>query len=64
VKVTCDYDNHADVLYISFNKPTPAICEEMMIPVLVRYKQKIGKVVGITILNLKDIKPKRFNEHK
>lgn len=57
MKVTCDYDDHADVLYLSFDGAEPAICYEKKIPVLVRYNPLTDRVSGITILNLKDIKP-------
>lgn len=57
MKVTCDYDEHADVLYLTFDTAEPAICYEKEIPVLVRYNPGTDRVSGITILNLKDIKP-------
>ena len=56
MKVTCDYDDKADVLYLSFDGAEPAICYERNIPVLVRYNPGTDRVSGITILNLKDLK--------
>jgi uncharacterized protein YuzE len=44
------YDQQADVLYISFKKPSHADDSELLEnDVVVRYEQ--GEVVGITILN-------------
>ena len=57
MKITCDYDENADVLYLTFNGAEPSICYEQEIPVLVRYNPITDRVSGITILNLKDIKP-------
>lgn len=57
MKVTCDYDEEMDVLYLMFDAAEPAICYEKKIPVLVRYNPGTDRVSGITILNLKDIKP-------
>ena len=53
--VTCDYDNKADVLYLTFDKAEEAICYDMKIPVLVRYNPETDRISGITILNLKSI---------
>jgi uncharacterized protein YuzE len=57
MRVTCDYDEHADVLYLTFDKAEPAICYEKNIPVLIRYNPATDRISGITILNLKNIKP-------
>ena len=57
MKVTCDYDKNADVLYLTFDNAEPAICYEKEIPVLIRYNPGTDRVLGITILNLKDIHP-------
>ena len=57
MKITSDYDEKADVLYLTFDDVEPAICYEKNIPVLIRYNPLTDRVSGITILNLKDIKP-------
>lgn len=57
MKVTCDYDDNADVLYLSFDGAEEAICYERNIPVLIRYNPGTDRVSGITILDLKEIKP-------
>ena len=48
-----DYDSTADVLYISFGKPKPAICVEVNDGDLVRVDVYTDKVVGITIIDFK-----------
>jgi len=54
MKVTCEYDENADVLYLTFDGAEPAICCEKKIPVLIRYNPLTDRVSGITILDLKD----------
>jgi uncharacterized protein YuzE len=55
MKVTSDYDDKADVLYLSFDGAEEALCYEKEIPVLVRYNPLTNRVSGITILNLKEL---------
>jgi uncharacterized protein YuzE len=48
-KMWIDYDNEADVLYISFRRPQRATDTEMIDDgILIRYKD--DEIVGITIL--------------
>jgi uncharacterized protein YuzE len=67
MKVISDYDEHADVLYLTFDDAEPAICyeleEKFRSAILVRYNPATDRVSGITILNLKDIKPKDEHEN-
>lgn len=57
-KIIFDYDEEADVLYVSFGKAQKALCEEKG-NVAIRRSEKTGEVVGVTILNfLKDAKQK------
>ena len=52
-KVRLDYDEEADVLYISFGAPQPADDADVTDEgVIVRTRQ--GKIVGLTILNARD----------
>jgi uncharacterized protein YuzE len=53
-----DYDEVADVLYISFGKPTRAICAEDSNGNLIRMDVYTNKIVGITIIDFK----KRYME--
>lgn len=48
-----DYDSTADILYVSFGKPKPAICVEVNDGDLVRVDAYTDKVVGITIIDFK-----------
>ena len=51
-KLWIDYDEEADVLYLSFQRPQKAVESEMLDDgVLLRYKS--DKLVGITILDKK-----------
>ena len=60
IRVICDYDENADVLYLSFDKPEDAICYDTEIPVLVRYNPATDRISGITILNLKSLWDKKW----
>ncbi len=51
MKAQCDYDDKADVLYISFGKPKKAICIEKSMNVLMRFDPITNDLVGITIVN-------------
>ena len=55
-----DYDSTADILYISFGKPKPAICVEVSDGDLVRVDAYTDKVVGVTII---DFKKRYINQH-
>jgi uncharacterized protein YuzE len=55
MKVTSDYDDKADVLYLTFDDAEPALCYERKISVLVRYNPGTDRISGITILNLKEL---------
>jgi len=43
------YDEEADVLYISFGDPQPAVSIDMD-GVLIRYREEDGEIVGVTII--------------
>ena len=49
-KIIFDYDEEADVLYVSFGKPQKAIVEEKG-NLAIRKNEKTGEVVGVTILD-------------
>ncbi len=48
--ITIDYDEEADVLYISFGKPREAITEELD-NLAIRLDEKTKEVVGITVID-------------
>ena len=50
-KVEYDYDEKADVMYISFGKPKPAICYEVKEGILLRKAVDSKKWCGLTIIN-------------
>ncbi|MEK7247105.1 MAG: DUF2283 domain-containing protein [Chloroflexota bacterium] len=45
-----DYDEEADVLYVSFGKPQPALSIDMG-GILLNYRPEDSLLVGITIIN-------------
>ncbi len=49
-----DYDEEADVLYISIGKPKKAIGIDIGDGVIVRYKEDSGEVVGLTLIGVKE----------
>ncbi len=48
-----EYDNEADVLYISVGNPVPALGVDIGEGVVLRYNEPGNEVVGITILGLR-----------
>lgn len=53
-QVSWEYDKGADVLYISFGKPQPALSFDLGSGIIARYS-KSGKVVGFTIVGLRHV---------
>jgi uncharacterized protein YuzE len=51
--LTWEYDEEADVLYISIGEPRPAVGTDIGEGVVVRYDQTKKEVVGITILGFR-----------
>jgi len=51
--LTWDYDEEADVLYLSFGDPRPAIGVDIGEGVVLRYDEPRQEVVGLTILGLR-----------
>ena len=48
-----DYDSEADVLYISFGAPRPAVGVDMGNGVIMRYDEEQDEIVGITIMGVR-----------
>ncbi len=48
-----EYDEEADVLYISVGKPRPAVGTDIGDGVVVRYDDKKKQVVGLTIIGFR-----------
>ncbi len=48
-----DYDEEADVLYISIGEPTPTVAVDIGEGTLMRYTESDDRLVGITVIGLK-----------
>ena len=48
-----DYDEEADVLYISRGEPQEALGQDVGDGVIIRYEKKTKEVVGITITDVR-----------
>ncbi|MBI4645457.1 MAG: DUF2283 domain-containing protein [Bacteroidia bacterium] len=51
--INWDYDEEADVLYLSIDKPQKALGVDMGDGIIVRYKEKTNEIVGLTIIGIK-----------
>lgn len=49
-----DYDEEADVLYISIGEPQKALGIDIGEGAIVRYKEETREVVGLTLLGVKE----------
>lgn len=58
-KLWVDYDKEADVLYISFDKPSKADNAKEEKGVITRTRK--GKIIGLTILNASNFSSKTNN---
>lgn len=57
-KMEVDYDEEADVLYISFSPGTPADDSELTDnDIIIRYKNK--KIIGLTVLHFSERRKKK-----
>jgi uncharacterized protein YuzE len=52
-KLSWEYDEEADVLYLSFGKPREAVGMDIGEGVIVRYDEKHGEIIGLTILGIR-----------
>jgi uncharacterized protein YuzE len=52
VPLDWEYDGEADVLYISFGPPKPAVGVDVGEGVIVRYDEQAREVVGLTIIGV------------
>jgi uncharacterized protein YuzE len=52
-KINWDYDEEADVLYISMGSPKPSMSADIGDGVVVRYDEKKNEVTGLTLTGLK-----------
>ena len=49
-----DYDEEADVLYISIGEPRKALGVDIGEGAIVRYIEETGEVVGLTLIGVKE----------
>jgi uncharacterized protein YuzE len=52
--ITWDYDEDADVLYLSVGEPRPALGIDVGDGVVVRYDEAKREIVGLTLIGLRD----------
>ena len=52
--ITGDYDEEADVLYLSIGEPRPAVGVDLGDGVILRYDEVGKEVVGITFIGLRE----------
>jgi len=53
-EITWDYDEEADVLYISIGEPRPALGVDIGEGVVLRYDEANKEVVGLTLIGLRE----------
>jgi uncharacterized protein YuzE len=51
--LTWDYDEEADVLYVSVGQPSPAVGIDIGDGVVLRYDEPHKELVGLTVLGLR-----------
>lgn len=51
-KITWDYDEEGDVLYLSIGDPRPAVGMDIGEGVIMRYDEARKEVVGLTLIGL------------
>ena len=61
-EIDWDYDDEADVLYISVGKPQPAVGIDIGEGVVIRYDEVHKQVVGLTLIGLRDRVLKNISE--
>lgn len=49
-----EYDEEADVLYISIGEPAQALGLDVGEGVIVRYREETGEVIGLTIIGMRE----------
>lgn len=60
-KLDWQYDEEADVLYISFGKPQEAVGIDMGEGMILRYSENLGEVVGLTVYGIRNHVLKELN---
>ncbi len=60
--ITWEYDEEADVLYLSMGAPQPAISVDLGDGLVARYNQEKRLVVGLTVLGFRERLVKSLSE--
>jgi uncharacterized protein YuzE len=63
-EVSWDYDEEADVLYLSAGEPRPAIGVDIGEGVVARYDEVSREVVGVTLIGLRSRLLKELGESR
>lgn len=63
-EVDWDYDEEADVLYLSVGEPRPAVGVDIGEGVIARYDETHKEVVGITLIGLRARLLKELNQSR
>ncbi len=53
-EITWDYDQEADVLYLSVGDPQPAVGVDIGAGIILRYDEAQQEVVGLTLIGLRE----------
>lgn len=53
-EVDWDYDQEADVLYLSVGKPRPGMGVDLGEGIVLRYDEKAGELIGLTLIGLRE----------
>ena len=52
-EITWDYDEEADVLYLSIGEPVPALGVDVGEGIILRYDEAHKEIVGLTLIGLR-----------
>lgn len=53
--ISWDYDAEADVLYLSFGEPQPALGLDLGDGIIARYNEEKNELVGFTFIGIKQL---------
>lgn len=62
--VRWDYDEEADVLYLSVGEPRPAVGVDIGEGVVARYDEEHNEVVGVTLVGLRARLLRELNQNR
>jgi uncharacterized protein YuzE len=62
--ITWDYDEEADVLYLSVGEPRPAVGIDIGDGLVLRYDEARNEVAGLTVIGLRERLLQGLGDHK